>query len=427
MSAVSKVRYPAVISDQMQFFFQRDTDSQIRGVVSFSTRIDAELMRRAIRLSLLTVPLLGCRFVEADRHPFWEAVDYADDTLFILREAENIEDDINKFLVQKIDFLSGPQIRTGIFRSGADRLCIVMNHMVADAASFKQYMYLLARIYSKLKKDQQYLPPGHADYGRGLEQVLKQLKPADILKLLRLGFKRTDFSGDTYFYPAENNRTGNLLIKTKGIPPERFIAIKEFGKGNRATINDVLLTAFYKALFNTLLFEAGKALKVAITVDLRCYLPDKKENEICNLKSFIPVNMEYNPGESFRDTLVKVRDRMNFIKSNYPGLGVGLLPLVVLFRTLPYSVIKRNFGKLYKPPPIEFTNLGIIDSTKLIFEGTDVADAFITGSIRYAPYFSMSASSFNQTLTFNVNHSRSGGADESVSRFLSALYQEMPG
>ncbi len=114
------------------------------------------------------------------------------------------------------------------------------------------------------------------------------------------------------------------------------------------------------------------------------------------------------------------------MKANYPGLGVGLLPVILLFKLLPYSTMKKYFDKLQTMPLIEFTNLGIIDSSKLVFSEAKITDAFITGAVKYPPFFSMSVCSFNQSLTFSVNHSRTDEAEARVSRFLGRLDQELP-
>ncbi len=138
----------------------------------------------------------------------------------------------------------------------------------------------------------------YKDYARGLEDVLK-LNLIDMFKILRLGLNRTNFSGKTCFFPPYRISTGSLSLSTLTLSADRFAAIKELGKKYKATVNDVLLAAFYRALFSTLEFEAGKNLEVSMTVDLRRYLHDKEEAAIRNLKSMIPIKINYDPAQTF--------------------------------------------------------------------------------------------------------------------------------
>ena len=54
--------------------------------------------------------------------------------------------------MQEIDEWHGPQMKIALFKaSGKDILCVIMNHMICDAAGFKEVLYRPASLYTALE------------------------------------------------------------------------------------------------------------------------------------------------------------------------------------------------------------------------------------------------------------------------------------
>ncbi len=191
-------------------------------------------------------------------------------------------------------------------------------------------------------------------------------------------------------------------------------------------MNDIVLTAYYRVLYELLDIKEGESLTVPCMVDLRRYLPNKEADAICNLSSMIMCNIGPDMGADFEETLLKVSREMDAQKEGYAGLH-GLSTLNVIFRFLPFSTVKELIKKKFVNPLIAITNLGIIDSGRLIFGKMPIEDAFVTGSIKYPPYFQLALSSFNDTITFTVSLYGSEDDRESVLKFLGILDTELQG
>ena len=71
------------------------------------------------------------------------------------------------------------------------------------------------------------------------------------------------------------------------------------------------------------------------------------------------------------------------------------------------------------------TNLDRIDENLLVFGGTPVADAFMTGSIKYPAHFQMGFSTFNDTITFSLNLSDSKQDRELINNFFTLFNEEL--
>ncbi|MCH2965217.1 module of peptide synthetase, partial [Listeria monocytogenes] len=75
----------------------------------------------------------------------------------------------------------------------------------------------------------------------------------------------------------------------------------------------------------------------------------------------------------------------------------------LIFKKKSYISAKKASGKMYSIPKTSFTNIGIIDEEKLVFEGSALTDCFICGSLKYAPFFQGAATTFRGALTLSTN------------------------
>src|SRR5262249_21264913 len=121
---------------------------------------------RAIRLSTIAEPILGCRFVESPLHPIWQrranldAIEWCE-----VQVIGNKEETLDLWLSSLLDLDGDPLVKARILRSPAnDTLCIKIHHACSDAIGLTQYVSLLASIYSELSRDPAYQPrPNLAD------------------------------------------------------------------------------------------------------------------------------------------------------------------------------------------------------------------------------------------------------------------------
>lgn len=93
---------------------------------------------------------------------------------------------------------------------------------------------------------------------------------------------------------------------------------------------------------------------------------------------------------------------MNKQKSNIACVkSVAMLEKV--FDIFPYKTARGIVEKKFVNPLIAFTNIGIIDEKQLAFDNSDIVEAYMTGSIKYNPYFQLAISTFDNVATLSVN------------------------
>lgn len=96
------------------------------------------------------LPQLACKLVRNRWIPCEQ--EKRNSILHVLSQKEEFtKTQVLERLKQPVDLYQGPQIRITILRSATrDTICVVMNHMLCDGMAFKEYLYLLAELYSNI-------------------------------------------------------------------------------------------------------------------------------------------------------------------------------------------------------------------------------------------------------------------------------------
>jgi NRPS condensation-like uncharacterized protein len=419
MSEVHNGRFKVEASDVLQYLFGKYNDHQIHCVINFYAHIDVNCLKRAVDLSVAIVPLLRCRFVEKSGRPYWQEGGYTADDMVKLVDSEPGRHQIQRLLTAKTEEFEGPQLKVNVIRNKEfDALCVIVNHMVCDAAGFKEYLYLLGSIYTHIKDHPDYRPDG-APVSRSLNQVFRRFGPVDKIKILFDRYDMSKHNSNAVFQLEGDNN--NPFILTHTISRQRFHALKAYARKYHATMNDMILSAYIRTLQGVL----GGPPVVPCAVDLRKYLPGRKAEGICNLTSNMLCDIGRDIGVDFDDTLLKVKRAMDSEKRKFACLNAVLL-LNTLFELLPYKTIKKLMEKKFINPPIAMTNIGVIDKSRLIFDNIEITGAFMTGSIKYKPYFQLALTTFDDEVTFSINFHGTQQDKQRIQSFLLKLDKELP-
>lgn len=411
--------------DQIQYFLGYAQDHQIRGLIDFQGYLDERHLARAVEITLQLVPILGCRYVEHWRQPYWEPAEPVA-AVFSFYKGSSIDCDVERFLTQVIDPQTSPQIRVGLFRRESDTLCVVINHMIADAAGFKEYLYLLAQTYTGLVNGQE---PETVDAGknipsRGLDQVLGGLGWRRVFKVLLADLRTKQNPIGQMFMPTRvSSELPNPRIAELRIDGSHYEALMVYAQAHKATLNDVFLAAVYKTLAEML--DVGNAkISVGITVDLRRYIPTRTADTLCNLLSVVITEAEMKGKEDFSVILNRVKTRMQWYKKRYIGL-TGYTKYMPLLASVPYVWREKLFLRFVANPYFVFTNLGILDSQKLIFHDSLIEHAYISGSIKHLPYSQLAVSTYKDSFIFTFNCYGDEQHHSAMERFLFLLQKQL--
>ncbi len=416
------MKYKAETFDYLQYLFNTTgwNDHQLHCVINFESKIDSSVMEKAVEVLIKTIPILSRVYKHNEGNAYWEdsCILHKSEYFYVVENYQDFE----AFTFSKTNEEFGPQIKICLLQSKKDSLSIVLNHMVTDGAGIKQCAYLLSDIYSRLLIDSDYKPEHVIDGDRGFNHVLSGLSLSEKIKILILN-KTDNNQNNIHKFPMSENENISPFILTHEILTERYNQMRDYCKINNVTINDVMLTAYFRVLSKVLNIN-GQPFGIPIMIDMRRHLTDKNLTALTNLSSTVIINAAVYQEESFSKTLEKINYEMKSKKNNYLGLNT-FLKLDFLFKLckgrLPYKILKHSLNN----PNICMTNIGIIDSNKLVFQGAPILNVFVCGSIKYRPHFQMAVSSFKNKMTLSVNLFGSNEDRDTISKFFTLIDDEL--
>jgi NRPS condensation-like uncharacterized protein len=414
----------AEIFDQLQWLYDTNgfNDHQLHCVLEFERPLDTEILKRAVVASIQAIPILGARYIDG-AIARWTSLDpiYFERAFVIAPTQAEFE----AFVVAKVDEGTGPQIRVCVLNSDGYAVAFKLNHMICDAAGFKQYLEFLAMIYSRLTTDAHYTPPTIAG-DRSFDPILRAFGLGVQLKAL---FKQRGDSRwtETQKFPLSDDGEAQPFIVSHKLDRAKVGALKGYCRANSVTVNDALLTAMYRVLFRTLTLKSGEPLQIPIMVDMRRYVSGKPEfDSLTNLTSMVSTQLDYRSGESFGDTLARARAVMLDKKSGAIGLN-GWVKLKLIYRALGNATARKLLRSRLKQPFICMTNIGTLEPVRMSFAGALPKDAYLCGSIKYRPYFQLAVSTYDGEITLSVNQYGDEADRERVVAFLDEVGAELSG
>ena len=216
--------------------------------MEFSEQLDADRLSKAIHLSLDAEPKLGCRYVTHWRKPYWKRLgNYNGDILTITGSELEYE----TFRHTGIDAYTGPQLRACLLElDNASRLLIKVSRHVADADGVKDITALIASIYNSLGDNPDYRPKQSISVNDDMQRVLDSV-PKEEYPRLRKQAKETrqDLHPKSGFHRLifNNQSDDNYIYVTRVLDRDSVSNLSVYRRKYNATLNDLLLAAFFRA------------------------------------------------------------------------------------------------------------------------------------------------------------------------------------
>lgn len=419
-------RLPSVAMDRLEHLVLAAADQQLHCVIRFAGHVDASRLARAVRLTLDAEPVLGCRFVERPWRPFWARLPGLDARDHCPIETPADPDAaLAHYIVMALDLAAGPQAQARLFRGADDLLCVKLNHAVADGGGVIEYAGLLAATYRALGADAGHVPHSNLAGARGLGQVFRRIRLPALLAALR----RSTIPTPAWGFPAQGKDLSGRSLLIRRVAADRVKAARAYAHNRGVSFSDVLLTAFYRALFEVLDPPVSVPLPVQEPVNLRRYLPGGRAAGISNLAGSIYPTITREPGATFEAALAQVHAARTAASAGLPGLGQALTLEAAL--ALPYVLAQRlavsamSGAQTGKTHPF-FSNMGVLDPAEVDFGDVPVTDAYGVGPVLYPPGFFLALSTFQGMLTLATSFCHTAVDARRVAQCLDHLVAELP-
>ena len=391
------MKYKVETFDRWQYLCGKSYqyDPLIRCRIDFDGHIDADLLIRAITLSLQTIPLIGLCFDGGGLKPRWVDKGFSGkDIVRIVGAPKNADSLILQCFSDNIDFAAEPQLKVFVIREDEkDTLCVTISHIVCDGAGFKRYLYLVSDLYTKLQSGDRL--PTQSFEPRGTKPLFAGVGLKEKIHILR-----SDMGA---YITAENQvqkgidlGSGEALVymKRRILSKAHFFALKAYAKAHGTTLNDGLMALFARAFCKG---TGAERVMIPSTMDLRKLIPPDKSYGITNYSSGCMCDISVDADDTLAATIQQVSEQMRIHKT-----GNVILKSVLLwniFARFPYPTLKRLYPKIIKQPIVSYTNLGIIDAKLLKFGDLTIREAYLTPAIKPRPYFQLNVSTYDNRCT----------------------------
>ncbi|PKM78138.1 MAG: hypothetical protein CVU90_03700 [Firmicutes bacterium HGW-Firmicutes-15] len=398
---------------------------QIQAVIAFDQCLDADILKRAVRLSLDAEPVLGCRFIEDEKQPYWQLFEQPDEMQwfeFVIKD--NKQEAVEQFLTGPF-IGEGQQLNVRLIRTPAgDNLCVKICHACSDAGGLKEYLQLLAGIYSRLQKNPDYKPEPNIQGRRDQKHYFEAL---GIEEPLALFDPHAKVPPPTWAFPYHDLEYKEMRISIRHIRDEAFERIITFGKAHEVTINTIILTALYRSLFELIKPPVGEEMGIGVTVDLRQAFRDSPNQAICNLSITMETRIPRVDEESFSETLTRVSESVADLKNDRADLrgAVGIEVLSGIEYSQFIGIIQAVWQQMIatgKSDPT-LSNMGVI--SPLQFGQFAANDAYLVTPKICAPGFLLAVSTYNKTLTLEVSYCEPAHRREEVEAFMDLMEKEL--
>ncbi|HDR7437166.1 TPA: condensation protein [Bacillus anthracis] len=430
-------KYSVTPQDRMNYLLGLySADQQINAVLYFPIGISKKILEQSVKITLQLQPVLNSRFVENDI-PYWEERSSCTNSpicLFAEGNDQELEIMAIDFIKEPGDRIQGPMVQTKLLRgTTTDMLVVKLSHLCSDGAGVKEYINLLGAIYTRLSlgqsKDQII-----KEFGDGNESFRDQLpvfKYTGISDVKSAYRPNQEIQTSLWSFPSQPNKNTFPKMSVRRLSHDQTLRLTQWTKAQQATLNDVIMTAYFRALSRfTVYAEPRTAEKmIGLTIDLRRYLPNYTTGAICNLSGMEMPVIKMEDDEPFNQTLVRVKQSMDKIKSQNPGLSSAAG--MEILAGMKLSEVKEIYNQQYEKAlqmgmalPL-LTNFGVIADEPIKFGKIQAEDGYMTSPIMYAPFFSMGASFYNGKLTFTIGYHTPDTSKEKVNKFLESVVNQL--
>lgn len=388
--------------DRMQFLFRNYYDRMVHTKLVYEGSFDMQALKNAVLYMVEKAPVLHSSFNTTVIEPYWKKEDYVIDDIVSYQRVQNADEVADEWLLGVIPYDNNVQIKIAVFEDDVHSvLAMRVNHMCMDGGDVKYFLATLCENYANIKA-RNFSALKMKNGSRSYDQVYSKLEGEDLKSAKNL-YKNISKSEDKVYFPwSESVSEDTNRIVRRVVDEQSFMSLKSIAKKMGVTVNDALMAVVFRSLYELCGLKDEDSLTVSCAIDLRKHIVEGGLNGgLTNHTAWMAVRT-LSKGESVQDTLVNViRSTKGFKRDKF--MGLYSLPLLKLAYTiLPHDIAEMAIKIGYDNPLIAVSNIGILDDKKLTFDGLELVDGFMSGAVKYKPFFLMSVTTLNNRMTLST-------------------------
>lgn len=393
----------AELWDKMHYLFRDYNDRMVHVELHYDFRINIDALKTVLTCFFEKAPVLHSSFTDNHIHPYWTVKDYHINDILTVKDVDEsaLAEEINTFLVQYIPPEAPVQMKVAVFYYGENKsaLCVVENHMCMDGGDLKYFMKALCKNYSDFVSSE--ISPVNLRTGtRSYEAVYEDFSATE--RKFAKGLYKNINTRDNHGFPfTPNNMIDASFIARRKLSVETFDKLRAVGKQHGATINDMILTAYFYSLYELANFNPAESISISCAIDLRRHIKDSEGQGITNQTAWMQCRIPRRGQDIFETLDYVVKSSNQFKQDRFMGLH-GLPLLSLGYKIMPHAASEEIIKVGYANPLLAMSNIGILEVDKLALEGHEPTDGFMSGAVKYKPYALLSATSMRKEMTLSM-------------------------
>ena len=390
----------AELWDKMHYLFRDFNDRMVHVELDYDFVLDVEALKTTIICAFEKVPVLHSRFVDKKLTTYWEVMPYHIDDVLTVEYPENMKTAVDDFLTQYIPPESHIQMKFALFiKDGKSTLCMIENHMCMDGGDLKYFLQSFCKNYTEYV-EKGVSPIEYRTGSRAYTDVYSGFSQLESGVARRL-FKNINARDDHKFPLTKNSIRDTSFIARKKFSEETLAKLKAKGKEMGATVNEMLLAAYFYSVYELAGFPTSDQVMISSAIDLRRHMETVADKGFTNHTAWMQCSIPERGSDIFETVKYVVRSSNRFKKDKFMGL-YGLPLLNFGYSILPHAASEEIIKIGYSNPYMAMSNIGILKGNEMALMGKEPTDAFMSGAVKYKPFVLLTATTYKNVITLSM-------------------------
>ena len=393
-------RLNAELWDKMHYLFRDFNDRMVHVELNYDFIPNIEALKTVIICAFEKVPVLHSKFVDTKLSTHWVVKPYDIDDVFTVEEVDDVPSAVEEFLTQYIAPDADIQMRIALFiKDGKSTLCMVENHMCMDGGDLKYFLQAFCDNYTKYMQET-ISPIAFRTGSRSYDDVYSGFSKTESGVAQRL-FKNINAKDKHKFPLTPNNISDKSFIARRKLNENTLAKLKPIGKEMSATVNELLLAAYFYSVYELAGFPASDKLMISSAIDLRRHMDSVADKGFTNHTSWMQCAIPERGRDIFETIKYVVRSSNRFKKDKFMGL-YGLPLLNLGYNIMPHAASEEIIKIGYSNPYMAMSNIGILNGQHFALDGHEPTDAFMSGAVKYKPFVLLTATTYKNVITLSM-------------------------
>ena len=390
----------AELWDKMHYLFRDFNDRMVHVELKYDFVLDVEALKTVIICAFEKVPVLHSKFVDKKISTYWKVMPYNIEDILTVTYPDNLETAVEEFLTQYIPPESHIQTKFALFiKDGKSTLCMIENHMCMDGGDLKYFLQSFCKNYTEYI-EKGISPIEYRTGSRAYTDVYSGFSQMESGVARRL-FKNINARDNHKFPLTKNNIRDTSFIAKRNFSEETLAKLKAKGKEMGATVNEMLLAAYFYSVYELADFPATDQVMISSAIDLRRHMDSVADKGFTNHTAWMQCAIPERGRDIFETVKYVVRSSNRFKKDKFMGL-YGLPLLNFGYSILPHAASEEIIKIGYSNPYMAMSNIGILSGTQLALCGNEPTDAFMSGAVKYKPFVLLTATTYKNVITLSM-------------------------